>query len=139
VGADLQCALGAAQDGVPGVQSDVPVYETWPGNSNALRVWRTSLVFSGVLVAAIIALIAVMTLPVVRRKHFNLFYYTHLLIIPGVIIICLHASTVFYYAAPGLFMWVLDWGMRLYELRRKLDGKVAAVGNGWYWYKSHDL
>ncbi|KFY14742.1 hypothetical protein V492_02440 [Pseudogymnoascus sp. VKM F-4246] len=27
-------------------------------------------------------------------------------------------------------MWVLDWGMRLYELRRKLDSKVTIVGNG---------
>ncbi|KAL5344657.1 hypothetical protein ACLOAV_010349 [Pseudogymnoascus australis] len=78
------------------------------------------------------ALIAVTSVPVVRRKHFDLFYYTHLLIILGVIIICLHASTIFYCAAPGLIMWVLDWGMRLYELRRKLDGKVTTVGNGWY-------
>ncbi|MCJ1432439.1 hypothetical protein MMC27_001795 [Xylographa pallens] len=29
-------------------------------------------------------------------------------------------------------MWLLDWGMRLYELRKKLDGKVIHLGNGWY-------
>lgn len=28
---------------------------------------------------------------------------------------------------------LLDWGMRLYELRKKLDGKVISIGNGWYW------
>ncbi|MCJ1292574.1 hypothetical protein MMC34_004125 [Xylographa carneopallida] len=38
----------------------------------------------------------------------------------------------FYCTAPGLIMWVLDWGMRLYELRKKLDGKVIHLGNGWY-------
>lgn len=108
-------------------------HETWPGDTSALGVWRASLIFSGLLTTAVMALIAVTTVPVVRRKHFDLFYYTHLLIIPGMIIICLHASTIFYCAAPGLLMWVLDWGMRIYELRRKLDGKVTTVGNGWYW------
>ncbi|MCJ1402627.1 hypothetical protein MMC11_005847 [Xylographa trunciseda] len=38
----------------------------------------------------------------------------------------------FYCTAPGLVMWVLDWGMRFYELRKKLDGKVIHLGNGWY-------
>lgn len=108
--------------------------ETWPGNTSSLGVWRASLIFSGILSAAIMALVSVTTIPEVRRKHFNLFYYTHLLVIMAVIIICLHASTMFYCAAPGLFMWVLDWGMRLYELRQKLDSKVASLGNGWYWY-----
>ncbi|MCJ1476012.1 hypothetical protein MMC13_004676 [Lambiella insularis] len=38
----------------------------------------------------------------------------------------------FYCAAPGLAMWLLDWGMRLYELRKRLDGKVVSLGSGWY-------
>jgi hypothetical protein len=50
------------------------------------------------------------------------------------LVICLHASTVFYCVAPGLAMWVLDWGMRLYELRECVPGKVAHLGKGWYWY-----
>ncbi|KAI9796650.1 MAG: hypothetical protein M1833_006090 [Piccolia ochrophora] len=29
-------------------------------------------------------------------------------------------------------MWLLDWGMRLYELKERLDGKVSAMGKGWY-------
>jgi len=107
--------------------------ETWPGNQDSLGVWRASLIFTGIFFATIMALISITTLPVVRLKHFNLFYYTHLLVIAAVIVICLHASTVFYCAAPGLFMWVLDWGMRLYELRQKLDSRVFSIGNGWYW------
>lgn len=116
------------------------VYEdTWPGNSSSLGVWRASLIFTGLFAAAVMALVFVTTIPKVRIKHFNLFYYTHLLVIPGVIIVCLHASTIFYCVAPGLFMWVLDWGMRLYELRQKLDGTVTCLGNGWYWYDSERI
>ncbi|OQD90981.1 hypothetical protein PENANT_c001G00306 [Penicillium antarcticum] len=29
-------------------------------------------------------------------------------------------------------MWVLDWGMRLYELRECLPGEVTHLGQGWY-------
>ena len=62
-------------------------HETWPRDTSALGVGRASLIFSGLLTTTIMELIAVTTVPVVRRKHFGLFYYTHLLIIPGVIII----------------------------------------------------
>ena len=79
-------------------------------------------------------LIFVTILPSVRLKHFNVFYFTHLLGIVAILIVCLHASTMFYCTAPGLAMWLLDWGMRLYELRTKLDGKVVSIRNGWYWY-----
>ena len=51
-----------------------------------------------------------------------------------VVIVCLHASTMFYCTAPGLAMWVLDWGMRLYELREELKGGIEAVGRGWYMF-----
>ena len=108
--------------------------ETWPGNTSSLGIWRASLIFTGLTATIIFCLIFVTTLPRIRGKHFNLFYFTHLLSIVAVIVICLHASTVFYCTAPGLIMWLLDWGMRLYELRKKLDGKVIHLGNGWYRY-----
>lgn len=107
-------------------------HETWPGNSSALGIWRASLIFTGIVSATIMGLIFATTLPTIRTKHFNLFYFTHLLSIVTVIIICLHASTVFYSVAPGLAMLVLDWGMRLYELRECVQGKVIHLGKGWY-------
>lgn len=109
-------------------------HEAWPGNSSSLGIWRASLIFTGITSTTIMGLIFVTTLPTIRVKHFNIFYFTHLLSIVAVIIICLHASTVFYTAAPGLAMWVLDWGMRLYELRECVQGKVIHLGKGWYWY-----
>ena len=107
--------------------------ETWPGNRTSLGLWRASLIFTGITAAVIMSAIFMTTLPAVRSKHFNLFYFTHLLAIVMVIIICLHASTMFYCTAPGLAMWTLDWGMRIYELRRVLDGEITTIGKGWYW------
>ncbi|KAJ5383011.1 hypothetical protein N7517_000922 [Penicillium concentricum] len=107
-------------------------HETWPGNLSALGIWRASLIFTGIVSTMIMGLIFITTLPTIRAKHFNLFYFTHLLSIVAVIAICLHASTIFYCVAPGLAMWVLDWGMRLYELRECVPGKVVHLGKGWY-------
>ncbi|KAL9595107.1 MAG: hypothetical protein Q9219_006650 [cf. Caloplaca sp. 3 TL-2023] len=107
-------------------------HETWPGNRTSLGVWRASLIFTGLLATVIMGVIAITTLPQVRRKNFNLFYFTHLSSIVMVIIICLHASTMFYCTAPGLAMWCLDWSMRLHELRKRLRGQISFLGNGWY-------
>ena len=106
--------------------------ETWPGNLTRIGIWRASLIFTGLVAVAIMLALFLTTLPKVRSKHFNLFYFTHLLSIVMVVIICLHASTMFYCTAPGLAMWFLDWGMRLYELRRVLEGEITTIGKGWY-------
>ena len=107
--------------------------QVWPGDVSSIGVWRASLIFSGCFTALIMTVIAATTFPKVRKSHFNLFYFTHLLAIPMVIIICLHASTMFYCTAPGLAMWFLDWMMRLWELRRELEGSISTLGKGWYW------
>ena len=108
--------------------------EVWPGNKSSLGLWRASLIFSGTITSLLMCAIFLTTLPTVRSKHFNLFYFTHFLGIVVVIIICLHASTMFYCTSPGLAMWSLDWSMRLYELRKPLKGQITTIGNGWYWY-----
>jgi hypothetical protein len=107
--------------------------ETWPGDSSALGIWRASLIFTGIGTSLIMLLIFVTTLPIIRSRHFNVFYFTHLLGIVAVILVCLHASTMFYCTAPGLMMWLLDWGMRLFELHSPLDGSIHTLGKGWYW------
>lgn len=107
--------------------------ETWPGNTSSLGVWRASLIFTGIVTSFIMLLMFITTLPSIRNRHFNLFYFTHLLGIVAIVIICLHASTMFYCTAPGLLMWLLDWLMRLYELRASLHGNIEHLGKGWYW------
>ena len=121
------------QKAIPVLNPTYLYTETWPGDDSALGIWRASLIFTGLVATLIMAALFVTTLPGVRQKHFNLFYFTHLLSIVMVIVICLHASTLFYCTAPGILMWVLDWGMRVYELRRSLKGNIKALGKGWYW------
>lgn len=123
----------ALQKVIPVLNPTYLYTETWPGNQTGLGIWRASLVFSGALAALIMLAILLTTFPKVRARHFNLFYFTHLLSILMVVIICLHASTMFYCTSPGLAMWILDWGMRIYELRRPLHGTISSLGNGWYW------
>ncbi|CZT44433.1 uncharacterized protein RSE6_04599 [Rhynchosporium secalis] len=106
--------------------------ETWPGNTSKLGIWRASLIFTGIVAAFIMLLIFITTLPSIRNKHFNLFYFTHLLGIVAVVIICLHASTMLYCTAPGLAMWLLDWTMRVYELWAPLDGNITSLEKEWY-------
>lgn len=107
-------------------------HEVWPGNKSSLGIWRASLIFTGLTTSLIMLAVFITTFPVIRRKHFNVFYFTHLLMIVAVVVICLHASTMFYCTAPGLAMWVLDWGMRIYELSGKMDSTLVAVGKGWF-------
>ncbi|KAI4254637.1 MAG: hypothetical protein LQ352_002985 [Teloschistes flavicans] len=107
-------------------------HETWPGNDSPLGIWRASLAFTGLFAVIVMVAIAITTLPQLRRKHFNLFYFTHLFSILMVIVICLHASTMFYCTAPGLAMWCLDWSMRLRELKTVLPGSISTFGKGWY-------
>ena len=108
-------------------------HETWPGNTTPLGIWRASLPFTGFVAVLIMLIVFFTTLPVIRRKHFNLFYFTHLSTILMVIVICLHASTMLYCTAPGLAMWCLDWSMRLHELKSLFPGKITSLGKGWYW------
>lgn len=106
--------------------------ETWPGNTSALGIWRASLPFTGLFTTAVMLMIFLTTLPVVRRHHFNIFYFTHLAVILAVLVICLHASTMFYCTAAGLVLWIVDWAMRVYELWQPVNGSVTAVGKGYY-------
>ena len=107
-------------------------HEVWPGNTSSLGIWRASLVFTGSVTSLIMLAVFITTFPVIRRKHFNVFYFTHLLMILAVVVICLHASTMLYCTAPGLALWVVDWVMRLNQLSGKMDSKLVALGKGWF-------
>lgn len=63
--------------------------EIWPGNVSSLGVRRASLIFTGILDAPSCLLIGITILPFIRRRQFNLFYFTHFLDIAGTVVIYL--------------------------------------------------
>lgn len=112
--------------------------EVWPGNHSSLAIWRASLIFTGGAATLLMTAMLLTSFPVIRRKWFNVFYFTHLVGLLAIVFVCLHASTMFYCIAPGLSMWLLDWGLRSHELGRKLDSRLESLGRGWYRYNLLD-
>jgi Ferric reductase like transmembrane component len=123
----------AMQIVLPVLNPTLPYNQVWPGDRSPLGIWRASLIFTGIAASVIMLLLLLTSLPWVRQKHFNTFYFTHFLAIAAVIIICIHASTMLYCTIPGLSLWLLDWLLRASKLRQKLEGEVTAIGKGWYW------
>jgi hypothetical protein len=72
--------------------------------------WRVP---SGTLAFTILLLIRVFSLPIIRRKMYDLFMTTHLLFpIPMVVVCCLHAKTNYILAFPALVLYLLDLILR---------------------------
>ncbi|XP_010028466.2 ferric reduction oxidase 7, chloroplastic isoform X1 [Eucalyptus grandis] len=64
----------------------------------------------------------VTTLPLVRKKNFELFYYTHQLYAVFVIFLALHVGDfIFSIAAGGIFLYVIDRFLRFCQSRRTVD------------------
>lgn len=87
---------------------------------------------SGVVSLIIFIFIIVTSLPKLRRKSYNTFYYTHMFSIPFFILLGLHASTDFYMLLPGLILWLVDWVVRLRGLGTIVDAKLQREQNGWF-------
>ncbi|KAF2222765.1 ferric reductase like transmembrane component-domain-containing protein [Elsinoe ampelina] len=94
--------------------------------------YSMSVLASGMLSFVIFVAIIITSLPVARRKRYNVFYITHGLSILFFIFTCMHASTDFYMLLPGLVLWILDWSLRIKGLSTNVDAQLQAEGNGWY-------
>ncbi|KAF5591942.1 ferric reductase [Fusarium pseudoanthophilum] len=99
--------------------------------------WFVQTTYTGIAAFLPISAILVASLQYIRRQHYNLFYYTH--VICGIIIFvasCIHASTDFYLLLPGLLLWIGDWGRRVFfgetnGLRRKTVATLENAGGSW--------
>ncbi|KAF3769704.1 hypothetical protein M406DRAFT_354114 [Cryphonectria parasitica EP155] len=78
-------------------------------------------------------IIIITSLSVLRRNHYNVFYYLHVFCSISVFVFsCAHTSTNFYCLLPGLILLVVDWGLRASKLMRKGTATVENIGDGWY-------
>ncbi|KAF2010266.1 hypothetical protein BU24DRAFT_472369 [Aaosphaeria arxii CBS 175.79] len=100
--------------------------------------WYTTTTYNGAATLTVMIFILATSLPFVRRKHYNLFYYSHLLC--GITIIigsCVHASTDFYLIFPGLFLYVVDLIQRFFSgeaggLHNKHVAVIENASGDWY-------
>jgi hypothetical protein len=90
-----------------------------PGGWSNWDGLETSRIFTyGWVTLLLGAPIVITSIAWVRRNHFELFYYTHLLFIPFFIMIHLHYNNMIYYMAPGLAAYTLDKVVWFYVTRR---------------------
>ncbi|KAF8018767.1 hypothetical protein BT93_H3617 [Corymbia citriodora subsp. variegata] len=78
--------------------------------------------FAGVICYCFGFTMWVTTLPPVRKRFFELFFYTHQLYIIFVIFFALHVGDTYVSkAAGGIFLFMLDRFLRFWQSRRKVD------------------
>ena len=102
-----------------------------------LGYYYTVSLFTGTVLLALMLVVAISSLPALRRRAYNAFYYLHIicssLIFAGAGI---HSSTNFYFLLPGLLLWLVDWLWRLScgdtGLLHRVDGTLEDAGSGWY-------
>jgi ferric-chelate reductase len=78
--------------------------------------------------------VVITALPIIRRNNYNTFYYIHIIFaLLILVLVCLHASTNFYFVLPGLLLWVYDWSYRArHALCFKQTIQAESAGNNWY-------
>lgn len=75
----------------------------------------------------LIPTMVITALLIIRRNNHIIFAILVL------VLVCLHASTNFYFILPGLLLWVYDWSYRVqHALRFKQSIEVESAGNNWY-------
>ncbi|KAH6615399.1 hypothetical protein C7974DRAFT_466351 [Boeremia exigua] len=106
--------------------------------SEARGSWYTTTTYNGIASLLIIIVIVLTSLPFVRRRNYNMFYYFHCFCSTSIFIgASIHASTDFYLVLPGLFLYMIDIGMRVFSGESGgSHNKVAAIienaGADWY-------
>lgn len=100
--------------------------------------WYYATLPTGMFGFLLMVLIIITSLPVLRRKSYNVFYYVHVISSFWVFVaLSVHASTDFYFLLPGLVLWIVDWGWRLFRgtgggLGKTVVGTLENAGQGWY-------
>nr|XP_036578995.1 uncharacterized protein CTRU02_10924 [Colletotrichum truncatum]KAF6786426.1 hypothetical protein CTRU02_10924 [Colletotrichum truncatum] len=104
----------------------------------ARSYWFSTTTYTGAAILIVLILITITALPPIRRRSYNLFYYSHIICSIAIFIgASIHASTDFYLLIPGLFLWLVDWSWRLFGgeaggLSQQTTATLEDAGNGWY-------
>ena len=81
----------------------------------------------GLVTLACIIVMAVTSMPSVRRRHFELFYYAHHLFLVLLVFTCLHYGQAIIYLIPGLGIYSVDKACRVLACRGGVWAEVELV------------
>ena len=114
-------------------QTDNPAY-SWEETDKMGYYYAFTLPIALIAGWILIPVMIITGLPWLRRKNYNAFYFTHIILAFLVIwALCIHTSTGFYFLLPGLVLWVADWVWRIKNsLYAKQEVQVEYAGNDWY-------
>lgn len=82
---------------------DGPCGDNWTVPLSILMYWIAIPVMGG------------LTYHKIRRKYFELFYYSHYFFLPLAITVAIHATSSMYFIAGGGFLWLVDRALRFYD------------------------
>lgn len=97
-----------------------------------LSYWQAALLGSGLAGTILLTVLIITSLPSIRLKKYNTFYFTHFLFIPFLFLVCVHASTDFYLALPGLLTWIVDGILRLNDVKPAHDAELVCETGDYY-------
>ncbi|KAI8908098.1 hypothetical protein DFJ77DRAFT_164477 [Powellomyces hirtus] len=88
------------------------------------------MVTMGVMSTILLMPAFLLSLPIVRRKLYTLFYFAHFLLFPMMLFAWLHAASDFYYVIPGLGLYAVDVFLRMSGPKVKVIGfKKESTGH----------
>lgn len=69
-------------------------------------------------------------LPLVKKRYYELFYYSHrCLSVLGIVTACFHYKVVIYYLIPSLSLYTLDLLLRIFHTHKPIYTKINSYGN----------
>ncbi|KAK5113377.1 hypothetical protein LTR62_003477 [Meristemomyces frigidus] len=105
--------------------------------SQARGPWSRAVLGTGLVSLILMVGILVTSLPALRRRAYNMFYYVHVIFGSIVFIaVCCHATTNFYFLLPGLLLWTNDLRWRFFGgdtgVSKEATATLASAGGEWY-------
>ncbi|CAK5158798.1 unnamed protein product, partial [Aphanomyces euteiches] len=79
--------------------------QLWPWPNGGLHPWQN---FYGIWAMLAMFIMGMTSLPIVRRKYYNVFYYTHFLFIPAAFFSVLHWSNMMYWFYTTMVLYLVN-------------------------------
>lgn len=83
----------------------------------------------GTIATALFIVCGIFAMPVIKKKKFELFYYSHRILSLSIILFSsLHYMSFLYYILPAILMYFIDLCIRLYSTNSSIYSKLQNIG-----------